>query len=134
MTDNKPFVKNLHEEDDLIQTIEIELENGTIEECEILDILEVDGKSYVALLPLDSNEYFVYECKGMDDENIDILNIEDDEEHTKVINAFEEYFNEEFDDEDYFDDDEDDDEDDEDEDDDEEEDDDEIENEEEDLD
>ena len=100
MTNNKPFVKNLNEEDDFIQTIELELEDGTFEECEVLDILEIDGKSYVALLPLDGNEYYVYECKGLDEENIEIVTIEDDEEHEKIISAFENYFNDDDDDDD----------------------------------
>ena len=107
MTEEKPTVNEQDEMEDFIQTIELELEDGTIEECEVLDIIEVDGKSYVALLPLEGNEYHVYECKGLDEENIEIVNIEDDDVLTKVINAFEEYFNEEYEDEDYFDDDED---------------------------
>ena len=110
MSENKPYEENLNEEEEIIQTIELELEDGTIEECEILDILEVDGKSYIALLPMEGNEYYVYECKATDEENCEIINIEDDAVHEKVIKAFEEYYSEEYDDEDYDDDDDDDDE------------------------
>ncbi|MCL2064249.1 MAG: DUF1292 domain-containing protein [Candidatus Cloacimonetes bacterium] len=117
MTDNKPIEDTYEDDVDFIQTIELELEDGTIEECEVLEIIEIDGKSYVALLPMDGNEYYVYECRKLDEENIEIVTIEDEEEFTKAINTFEEYFNEELDDEDYFDDDEEDEDDDDDEDD-----------------
>ena len=94
MSNNEPIVEDLNEDSEYIQTIDLELEDGTIEECEVLDILEVDGKSYVALLPLEGNEYYVYECRFPDDENIEILNVEDEDEHAKVLAVFEEYFNE----------------------------------------
>ena len=94
-----------NEEDEMehIHTVELELEDGTIEECEVLDIIEVEGKSYVALLPLDKDEYYVYGVREDGDE-IEILNIDDEVEYEKVITAFEQYFDdvedEEFDDED----------------------------------
>ena len=77
-----------------IHTVELELEDGTIEECEVLDIIEVEGKSYVALLPLDKDEYYVYGVQE-DGEDIEILNIENEEEYEKAVRAFEEYFEEE---------------------------------------
>ena len=106
---------NANEENEMehIHTVELELEDGTTEECEVLDIIEVEGKSYVALLPLDKDEYYVYGVREEGDE-IEILNIDDEVEYEKVITAFEQYFEEEdeFDeDDDDFDDDEDEDED-----------------------
>jgi hypothetical protein len=89
-----------------IRTVELELEDGTIEECEVLDVIEVEGKSYVALLPLDKDEYYVYGVVEDGDE-VEILNIENEEEYEKAVRAFEEYF----DDDDFEDDDDDDDDD-----------------------
>ena len=86
-----------------IRTVELELEDGTIEECEVLDVIEVEGKSYVALLPLDKDEYYVYGVVEDGDE-VEILNIENEEEYEKAVRAFEEYF----DDDDFEDDDDDD--------------------------
>jgi len=86
--------------DEFIQTIMLDLEDGTTEECEILEIIEVDGKAYVALLPLDKDEYHVYGVVEHGEE-IEILNIEDEDEYEKVVKAFEEYFDDEdYDDED----------------------------------
>jgi len=78
-------------EQEYIETVELELEDGTIEECEVLDIIEVEGKSYVALLPLDKDEYYVYGVQE-DDEDIEIINIDNEEEYKKAVRAFEEYF------------------------------------------
>jgi len=87
---------NANEENEMehIHTVELELEDGTTEECEVLDIIEVEGKSYVALLPLDKDEYYVYGVREEGDE-IEILNIDDEVEYEKVITAFEQYFDEE---------------------------------------
>ena len=98
-----------------IRTVELELEDGTIEECEVLDVIEVEGKYYVAWLPLDKDEYYVYGVEE-DGDDVEILNIDNEEEYEKVVRAFEEYFDDDdFDDDD---DEEDDDEEDDDEDDD----------------
>jgi len=87
------------DDQDYVLTIDVELEDGTMEECEILDVIEFEGKQYVALLPMDSNEYHVYECSNIDDESISIASIEDEALFEKVITAFEEYFNVEDDEE-----------------------------------
>ena len=85
------------DEQDYIQTVMLELEDGSTEECEVLEVLEIDGKEYIALLPLEKEEYYIYGFKSHGDE-IEIINIEDSEEFEKVVNAFDEYFNEEDDD------------------------------------
>ncbi|MCB5251228.1 MAG: DUF1292 domain-containing protein [Candidatus Cloacimonadales bacterium] len=89
-------------------TIDLELEDGTILECLVLDTMEYEGEDYIALLPEGQNEYLVYGYKEHED-GIEIINIDDDELFSKVIDEFEAQF-EEYDDEDEdFDDDEDDD-------------------------
>ena len=93
MTDNTKEEQINEEDSTFVRTIEIELEDGTIEECEVLEpMMEIDGKKYVALLPLDDNEFHVFECISMDDESIEISSIEDEDVEEKVIVAFEEYF------------------------------------------
>ena len=96
MKDRKEFIEE-NDDTEFIETISLELEDGTIEECEVLDILEIDGKKYISLLPLDSDEYFIYECKVVNDE-IEIINITDNNVYEKVMSEFEEYYS--FDDED----------------------------------
>ena len=36
-------------------TVDIELDDGTVVNCSIVTIFDVDGKEYIALLPLDDN-------------------------------------------------------------------------------
>jgi len=116
MTDKK---KELPEDDDLeeIRTVLLEFEDGHAEECEILDTIEIEGKTYVALMPLDKDEYMVFEFKlGEVQDEIEIINISDPNVYQNVVRTFEELF--EFDDDDDdFDEDDDDDDDDEEEDD-----------------
>lgn len=80
-----------NEEHDEILTLTIELEDGSSEECEILKVLEINGKSYVALLPLEKEEYMVFGCVEHGEE-VEIINIENEEEYENVVNAFEDYF------------------------------------------
>jgi len=92
MKEKNKDINNLNDNETVeIETIQLELEDGTIEECEVLDILEIDDKNYVSLLPLDTDEYCVYAC-NMVGEEIEIINIEDDDEYEKVIRVFEDYY------------------------------------------
>jgi hypothetical protein len=79
------------EDHDEIMTLTLELEDGTTEECEILKVLDFEGKTYIALLPFEKDEYLVYGCVEHGEE-IELLNIEDEKEFEKVVDAFEEYF------------------------------------------
>jgi hypothetical protein len=88
---NKELENSLDDEMIEIETISLELEDGTIEECEVLDMLEIEGKTYVSLLPLDTDEYYVYGCKVID-EDLEIINIESDVEYEKIVNIFEEFY------------------------------------------
>ena len=91
-----------HDMDEEIETITLEMIDGSTVECEILETLEKDDKMYVALLPLDKDEYFVFECKiGENEGEIEIINIEDDEKISEVYEAFDELFQSYEDDDDY---------------------------------
>ncbi len=83
--------------------VDLELDDGTSKNCQVLTVLEVDGKDYVALLPEgqdeDSEEFDVwfYELiEDPDDENAEpeLKYIEDDEVFEAVSDAFEEYLDE----------------------------------------
>jgi hypothetical protein len=78
-----------------IQVVSLEMADGTTEECEILATLDIDDKTYVALLPMEKVEYYIFECR-IDQENdeIEIINIEDTAINEKVISAFGDLFEE----------------------------------------
>ena len=93
--------------DDEEMTVELELDNGEKVTCAVITILTVDGKDYIALLPLDENgnnedgEVWFYryeEDESNPDAEPSISYIDDDEEYENVADAFDEYLdNVEFD-------------------------------------
>ena len=64
-------------------------------ECAILTIFPVNGRDYIALLPLDENgenedgEVFIYRYDNSQESPV-LENIEDDEEYEAVADAFDE--------------------------------------------
>ncbi len=81
-------------------TVELTLDDGTVVNCAIVTIMEVDGKDYIALLPLDENnenedgEVWFYEySENPDDPNEEpVLNfIEDDDVYEMVADKFDEF-------------------------------------------
>jgi uncharacterized protein YrzB (UPF0473 family) len=75
-------------------TITLDMEDGTQKDFTVLDILEHDGKKYIALAELDSSEYDIL---GMEvtDETVSLTVIEDDDEFDAVAAKFEELFSRE---------------------------------------
>ena len=96
-----------HDEADEEMTVELELDDGSKVECSIVTIVEVEGKNYIALLPLDENgenedgEVWLYGyAENPDDPNEEpqIIFIDDDDEYERVSDAFDEFLdNAEFD-------------------------------------
>lgn len=95
MAENKNKFNEAEEE----MTVELELEDGTVT-CAVITILEVEGKDYIVLLPLDENgdnedgEVWFYQySENPDDPNEEpeLGYIENDEEYEKVADAFDEY-------------------------------------------
>ena len=96
-------IKNLDEE----MTVDLELGDGSKVACAIVTIMTVQGKDYIALLPLDENGentdgevwfYGYYENPDDVNEEPVLSYIEDDEEYEIVADAFDEYLdNVEFD-------------------------------------
>lgn len=87
-------------------TVELELDDGTVVNCAVITILEVDKKDYIALLPLnkdgdsvDGDVWFYGYNEDKDDPNVEpeLSYIEDDDEYEAVVDAFDEFLdNEEF--------------------------------------
>jgi uncharacterized protein YrzB (UPF0473 family) len=87
---------NLDEE----MTVTLTLDNGEEVNCAIITILEVEGKDYIVLLPLDENGenedgevWFYGYSENPDDPNEEpeLIYIEDDDEYEAVADAFDEY-------------------------------------------
>lgn len=81
-------------------TVDITLENDEVITCAIITILEVEGKDYIVLLPLDENGnnddgevWFYGYSENPDDPNEEpeLSYIEDDDEYEAVADAFDEY-------------------------------------------
>ena len=81
-------------------TVELELDNGTTVNCSIVTILPVEGKDYIALLPLkedgtnDEGEVWFYrysENPADPNEEPQLDYIDSDEEYEKVADAFDEF-------------------------------------------
>ncbi len=89
-----------HNEVDEEMTVDITLENDEVVTCAVITILEVEGKDYIVLLPLDeegNNEdgevWFYGYSENPDDPNEEpeLVYIDDDDEYEAVADAFDEY-------------------------------------------
>ena len=81
--------------EDTNDQITLTLEDGSELICDVLAIFPVDGKDYIALLPVGDDpdaEIFLYRFveKGADD--IDLINIEDDDEFERIADIFDDEF------------------------------------------
>lgn len=87
-----------HEEEVMdLETMFLTLDDDTEVECGILGIFAVEGlegKEYIALLPLEDDTVLLYEYKEVGEE-IQLDVIEDDDEFDKVSAAFDELFEDE---------------------------------------
>lgn len=80
--------------------VELELEDGTKMECEVIYIFEWNGDDYAALTPVDESieelYFFGIEFHGTSDApELTLLQIEDDEMLDAISDAFEEMLDEE---------------------------------------
>lgn len=92
---------NIYNEPEEEMTVELDLDDGTTMVCEVLTIFEVEGKDYIALVPVgdDSEEdevWFYRYSENPDDPNEEptLDYIDDDAEYDAVIDAFDEYLDE----------------------------------------
>ncbi len=79
-------------------TVDVELDGGKIVTCAIMIVLTVDKKDYIVLLPLDENgqnndgNVWFYEfIQSSPDAEPELGYIADDDEYTKVAEAFDLY-------------------------------------------
>ena len=87
---------HVHEEMEM-ETLTLTLDDDTEMECGILGVFAVDGiegKEYIALLPLEDETVLLYEYKENKD-GIELLNIESDDDFEKVSNTFYDLFEDE---------------------------------------
>ncbi len=85
-----------HEEE--METMFLTLDDDTEVECGIIGVFDVDGKEYIALLPINDETVLIYEYKEVGDE-VELGLIEDDEEFEKISNAFYDLYEDEDEDE-----------------------------------
>ena len=81
-------------EDCNCDTITLEMEDGSKEEFIILDTIEHKKKHYVAMAPLEGEEYFIYGFNEVG-EHVEFFPIEDEKEFDSVAVIFEKRFSEE---------------------------------------
>ncbi len=82
-----------HEHEEM-ETMTLTLDDDTELECGIIGVFEVDGKEYIALLPLDDETVLIYEYKENGDD-VELGLIEDDDLFEKVSNTFYDLWEEE---------------------------------------
>ena len=105
MSENNKNVDENNLEDEEM-TVELELDDGTVVNCAVITILEVDKRDYIVLLPInekgeakDSDVWFYRYEENEEDPNEEpvLTYIEDDDEYEAVADAFDEFLdNEEF--------------------------------------
>ncbi len=85
-------------EEEEFDTMTLTLDDDSEVECLVLTTLEVDSKTYIALLPVenadtdeDEGEVFLYQFVQNGEEDVELINIESDEEFERVSEAFDEY-------------------------------------------
>ena len=93
-------MSNLNEIPEEEMSVTLDLDDGTSVECTIITILEVDGKDYIALLPMVDEEddlygevwFYGYKENPYDpNEEPELIHIDDDAEYEAVVDAFDEY-------------------------------------------
>ena len=83
MANNK---NNTPDEADLIT---LEFDDGAEIECEIMGVFDFEGNDYIALIPLDdSDDVYIYGYKEVGDDEFEIIDIEDDELFSRVVEEF----------------------------------------------
>lgn len=69
--------------------ITLEYDDGKELECEIMGVFDAEGKEYIALLPQDnSDDVYIYGYKEVGEDEFELVDIEDDDEFNKAVEAF----------------------------------------------
>ena len=83
MTDERELYG--YEEEDILT---LEFDDGVEEECGILGVFESEGKEYIALNPLGTEDVYIYGYKEYEDD-YELMDITDDAEFEKAVADFE---------------------------------------------
>lgn len=85
-----------------LDTITLTLDDDTELECGVLATFPVDGKEYIAVVPVDENgefaedaELYFYQFEDLGNDELNLIAIESDEEFEAVADAFDELLDEE---------------------------------------
>ena len=84
-----------HDHEHHVHTVTLELENGEELVCPIIEIFEVDGKEYIALLHPEDEVALLYGFIEHEDESLELTEIVSDEEYALVSEAFNTMFEQE---------------------------------------
>jgi hypothetical protein len=91
MADNKTRDEIEAEEEEL-ETITLEFDDGVTLETEVLGVFESDGKDYIALVPDDgTDDVYIYGYKEVEDseDEFELVDIEDEAEFNAAVDTFE---------------------------------------------
>ena len=99
MSEDNVNVEGLEDFDELDNKIILNDEDGNEVEFEFLDVVELDDKEYVVLLPVaeaEKGEVVIFRIEGEGDEE-SYVSLEDEAEAERVFEAFKEKTKDEFD-------------------------------------
>lgn len=90
--------QNMNPEEETV-TVTLTLDNDEVVECAVLTTYSVNGKEYIALLPMNENgenedgDVYLYRY-GEENGEPTLANIEDDEEYELAADGFDEWLDE----------------------------------------
>ncbi len=82
-----------HDQDEEIPVLHLELDDGTEMPCYVLEIMDIEDASYIALLPEGEETFMIYEYQE-EGEDVKLSNIESDDEYLRIATIFEAHFDE----------------------------------------
>lgn len=81
--------KELLEEEAEDDFITLEFDDGTVVECYITGVFDLNGKEYIALEPDDgTDDVYIYGYKDNGDDTFDLVEIESEEEFGAAVEEF----------------------------------------------
>ena len=90
------FDETLNEEE--LNIVTLTDADGTDKDFEFLDLIDLEDKEYVVLLPIEeeADEVIILEVHPLDEENEEYLSVEDANTLNKVFEVFKERFKDDF--------------------------------------
>src|SRR6056297_3617198 len=81
---------DFEEMEEVQEMITITLEDDSELDCHVLLTYDLNDKNYIALLPVDSEEVYLYSYVEAEDGELELSNIEDQDEFAKAADEFHE--------------------------------------------